>query len=1752
MKIKYFFPLVCLYLLMAAVNAGAASFTVSSQSPVSGAVNVAVASPVSVTFSQNVNCGTVTATTFELKQGATIVTCNPVTPSCAGKTATCTPASHLSPLTVYSVVLATGATGILDTGGDKLTGAGVTWSFTTVAVPPTVTAVTPTNGSTGQLYSVTPTATFNQAMDPSTITTSTFTLKTTSSGSAVAGTVTYNSSTNTATFTPSANLAVLTQYTATITTGVKSSPQETAMASNYTWSFTTKDVPPTVAAYTPTPSGLTGQAVNVAPSATFSEQMTISTLTGLTFYLTNNTTGISVPATITTATSTSPPCTAAIPCTIATLTPSVSLAYMTTYTVTVTTGVSNTYAQNLASNFSWTFSTVPVPMINYCVDPPFVSAAVQPNVLIILDNSQNFDEDFEGNAVGSTAPNSKSVVGRQTLINIINTYGNDMRIGIMTYAQNAVGSWYVHNSPYFASYDPRTYCPNPPSACVSYCKKGSTSETLPDGTITNTHDYCNSQCQMQNPAFDATFAFNDDPILSHYPINNALRNNYCTLIYPKTQEMANPSDPSTYIYYKEASPFYDSSDDGTAYCYSSNYNPGEYPVVINNYYCFSAKNGVNETSDAVCNTNTCAANGYGGSLVLQGGLEPTDSDIANGYNNFGQRLEWTYENRCWFNNTSPGGGYLNLACNTNNSTTHQVTTLLDLLGDNANNAYDYLSTPDYMSCTTPGTPNKCKTSTGGYPYIVNAGLTPTGGALESALDYFTGVHDYNSGVSYTSPIQYRCQKNYVIYVTAGIASVNETGTPETTATLLPDILNWLTSLQNISYTLSGTSYPFDVETFIVGLGLNNADVPTLNSMAVAGGTAVNGQAYFANDADQLSDALGNIFQNILTRVSSGTAASVLASGEGSGANIIEAIFYPLRTFIGGTQVSWVGSLQNLWYYLDPTSQNSTIRSNNATDGSGNPELDLTSDYIVNFYFDSTSNATMVNLYQDPLGNNVPAANPTSTVPVEELSFIWEAGTVLWQMPATSRTLYTSTFPVTGSTTLIPFTAANTATLYPYMQTVSLDETEAMIDYITGTDAPITVTDGTTYPLGYVAPPNNTGDPNYRSRTTPDDVNNNGVLDLPQEGPKVWKLGDIIDSTPRIVSWIPLNQYDTVYGDTTYSSFYGQTTYKNRGMVFTGGNDGMLHAFKLGTLNLINNGTAVKATLLNPDSSTPLGTEMWAYIPFNSLPYLRYLSDPGYCHIYYVDGTPYIFDASINVDTSIAQPSNCDTTDGSADLTHGYFNCNKNPNTGANWRTILIGSMRTGGGCKIAASNYEVQVPLQLSSGQGVGYSSYFALDVTDPTSPTLLWEFSNPNLGYSTSGPAIVKINAQKVVNGNGVPDTTRNGKWFVIFASGPTGPINPSAYQFDGYSDQDLQLFVLDLTTGNLLRTIDTGIADAFGGTLTNGQNDYDHSYQDDVVYEGYTNAETSTLSSAQWIQGGVIRLLTKTLLTGNSSSGYSVNNTALNPANWEWSYLAKNIGAVTAAVAHIAHYPTGSTYPDTGYAFYGTGRYFFKTTAIDAANVQNSIFGVIDPCLPKMTITAGSSGPVNPPAMSLTTRVCNDTTQTNTACSLGASANDIVDIGGETCLQNATSNSITIAPNTFGWYINLANPTSGNLVAERVITDPLAATSGAVFFTTFQPSTDVCDYGGQTNLWGVAYNTAGSVNGMLQGQALIQVSTGVINQVQLNSVFTNNAAGGVAGQGRSTSANLMGGVPAPGAPSFIVPPKPVNQIMSIIKRIN
>ncbi|MBA4371557.1 MAG: hypothetical protein C0402_01705 [Thermodesulfovibrio sp.] len=934
---------------------------------------------------------------------------------------------------------------------------------------------------------------------------------------------------------------------------------------------------------------------------------------------------------------------------------------------------------------------------------------------------------------------------------------------------------------------------------------------------------------------------------------------------------------------------------------------------------------------------------------------------------------------------------------------------------------------------------------------------------------------------------------------------------------------------NCAIATSGAACPSNQGT---GSNCNALPVSSVDWDRDANGVADN--YYYAADALTIKNNIMEAIISMLSHATSGTAASVLASGQGSGANLVQALFYPNRDFDATSSVMWTGSLQNLWYFLDPKTSASSIRENTADTGApaNTKQLVMKEDEVVGFYFDATDQKTKVHLWEDVNGDGsvlIPDTHGRTTIDVNDIRNLWEAGLQLWNKPAANRTIYVN---ISGTSTLPSFDTATLGTT-PALQTLlntndgtrtaanQLIYDQNIVNYVRGVDF-------TSITLG-------TEVVNYRSRTT-------GTVNTATASPaQVYKLGDIINSTPRISSWVPLNNYNLTYKDSTYASFLQTTAYANRGLVFTGANDGMLHAFKLGALSFSTTGicsvTTSRTCTSNLDCMPPntagvetckkfgltsltgtnLGEESWAFIPKNALPYLQYLSYPDYCHLYYVDLTPYVFDASIGSNTCV-QPD--------------YWNCTK---TASDWRTILVGGMRLGGSCKNSAYAGTTGVIEPLA---GQGYSSYFALDVTDQSvPPKLLWEYAptDGSLGFTTTGPAIVRIQARKLnaASTASEPDTSKNGRWFAVFGSGPTGPITNT--QFQGYSDQRLKLHILDLKTGALATPapIDTGIINAFAGSMNNATIDYDIDYQDDALYFGYVSkcpvgatalgAATPTCASTDWTQGGVIRLVTNEDLTGTNLAVNGAGSTALDASNWKWSYLMKDIGAVASSVAHLAHYgSSGGTAPDTAYLYFGSGRYFFNTNAgADDPTSQRSLFGIQEPCLYEILHTTLTSPP---PA----------------TCAHSGSASTVASPAATAWAASNTPSS---------WRIDL-RLTTGNTYAERTITDPLAATNGAVFFTTFAPTTDVCSFGGNSYVWALRYDTGNSTAGMLKGKGLLQVSTGDIAEVDMRTAFGD--------PGNPTIDHCFGrcttgftGVPPVGQGlSVIVPPKPVDSMLHIRKK--
>jgi hypothetical protein len=310
------------------------TMSVSSLSPVDGASDVAISTTLVATLSQAIDCAALPADPLVLVDGALNSVSGSV--NCSGATLSFTPADSLVSTTTYTATL---KAGISEASGEALASP-VSWSFTTAAdtTAPTVSNVTPTDGATDVALAATLTASFDEALDCSTVSASSFTL---SDGSSVSGSV--GCSGSEATFTPAAELAYSTTYTATLTTAVSDSVGN-SLETAYSWSFTTaaESTAPTVSSVTPV-DGATDVARTTTVTATFDEDIFATTVNSASFTLVGNSAASGVVS--------------FNGSNIASLTPDSNLALMTTYTATLTTGITDLVGNALASDYSWSFTT---------------------------------------------------------------------------------------------------------------------------------------------------------------------------------------------------------------------------------------------------------------------------------------------------------------------------------------------------------------------------------------------------------------------------------------------------------------------------------------------------------------------------------------------------------------------------------------------------------------------------------------------------------------------------------------------------------------------------------------------------------------------------------------------------------------------------------------------------------------------------------------------------------------------------------------------------------------------------------------------------------------------------------------------------------------------------------------------------------------------------------------------------------------------------------------------------------------------------------------------------------------------------------------------------------------------------------------------------------------------------------------------------------------------------------------------------
>ena len=410
-----------------------------------------------------------------------------------------------------------------------------------------------------------------------------------------------------------------------------------------------------------------------------------------------------------------------------------------------------------------------------------------------------------------------------------------------------------------------------------------------------------------------------------------------------------------------------------------------------------------------------------------------------------------------------------------------------------------------------------------------------------------------------------------------------------------------------------------------------------------------------------------------------------------------------------------------------------------------------------------------------------------------------------------------------------------------------------------------------------------------------------------------------------------------------------------------------------------------------------GEEAWTFIPRSVLPRLYKLADSNYAqlHEYYVDGRPVrddVFD----------------------------------PYTGQ-WRTLLVGGLNKGG-------------------------RGYYALDITNPTAPKALWEFTHDasectgtdkfvdcHLGYTFGNPVISKLT---------------DGRWVVFVTSGYNN-VNTPPKPGDGQG----YLYVLEATTGKILYKIRAGDGTPLFGDASNPS--------------GLAKITAWVSDSAK--NNTTLRVYGGDLL-GNiwrfdvNDQKDALNNPVLPPAGREATLLAtlKDAGGVAQPITvDLRLAEVGA--PPVPYVYAGTGKYLGTTDATVTSGAQ-SVYAIKDPLTP----TAYTNLRTNLKRLTMTTT------------------------GTDRFVNCDTANPTANCGSTDGWYVDL--PEAG----ERVNVS-MELQLGTLVVASNVPANSACEPGGFGFLnyfdFQTGFSPAGStarsgyrVTGLTVGLSIVRLPDGSV----------------------------------------------------------
>ncbi|PTU33248.1 pilus assembly protein [Stenotrophobium rhamnosiphilum] len=616
-----------------------------------------------------------------------------------------------------------------------------------------------------------------------------------------------------------------------------------------------------------------------------------------------------------------------------------------------------------------------------------------------------------------------------------------------------------------------------------------------------------------------------------------------------------------------------------------------------------------------------------------------------------------------------------------------------------------------------------------------------------------------------------------------------------------------------------------------------------------------------------------------------TAVSIAAHASSGAGAAYQATYAASFTDAQNNTATWIGSLHAV--FIDSI-------GNLREDGNGDGVLqdsDYSVDPAVRIFFDETDHQQKIARFKFKVYPSANTSAATEIKPLADLHTLWDAGKRLSDLSDVTTQRNYSAKADTGrhiftyldlngdgaadSDEVKDFAPKNFgAGSFGILNVPDAVSANALVNYVRGDESNNTK-------LG------------MRNRTL--DYNNDGATE-------VMRLGDIVNSSPTEVG-TPAEAFDLLYNDKSYGKFRSKYS-QRRNMVYVGANDGMIHAFNAGFYNSQTQSYELQGS--KSETQHPLGSEIWAYIPYNLLPHLYWLQSKNYDHVWYMDAKPRVFDARIFSD----------------DETHP-----------GGWGTVMAIGMRFGGApisLNVRAnakgfSNFTSKgAPITALTQR----SAYVLMDITDPEQqPTLIAELTDPtdNMGFTTSYPTVAAFRS------NGSEDD----QWYLIFGSGPEPSTSKNS--FTATTKRSAKLYVYDLSRKEFVTSgKDTYLYDLGTQQQTGAPNsfvgdpvtvDWNLDFSADALYFGTVGGTESKPS------GKLFKLDFNSSKAGASKS----------PSDWSAPALLLNPGNPIVASPSITRNEQGDHWVMTG-----TGRYFSE--ADKSSSKVQSLFAVID-TLPEVT---------------------------------------------------------------------------------------------------------------------------------------------------------------------------------------------------------